>query len=122
MRGTLRLKLQDGMETGANWEVDKPRHLWLFDYPAQICVTGTQMYWTEESEAAPDELEGGQEDSVKRYLQVCDQRMGELIRLVLEDLKKGDRVKIITIITLDVPARDVVLKLIDEKTEVKDAF
>jgi hypothetical protein len=111
-----------------NWDVDKPRDQWLFDYPAQvtqICfddcfcyglvwfdvggwvyrsgcgaggqwfggkrilnptliplsrspnitctqvvLTGTQIYWTEEAERALEEYEGGQEDAVKRYLQV----------------------------------------------------
>ena len=30
---------------GVNWEVDEdmPRHKWLFDYPAQVVLTGTQI-------------------------------------------------------------------------------
>jgi dynein heavy chain len=34
---TLRYKLEEGMETAVNWDVDKPRDQWLFDYPAQAC-------------------------------------------------------------------------------------
>lgn len=49
-------------------------------------------------------------------------RLQELIKLVLGKLSKGDRVKIITIITLDVHARDVVQKLIDEKIEGPEVF
>ena len=122
MRRTLMLKMQEGYNTAAHWEVDKPRHLWLFDYPAQVVVTNTQIYWTEESEAALDEVAGGQEDAVKRYLNALDVRLQDLIKLVLGELKKGDRVKVITIITLDVHARDVVQKLVDDKVEGTDAF
>lgn len=122
MRDTLKLKMHDGYGTAANWEVDKPRHEWLFHYPAQVVVTTTQIYWTEETEAALEDLAAGQEDAVKRYLAVCDGRLQELIKLVLGELAKGDRIKIITIITLDVHARDVVQKLIDEKVEGVEAF
>jgi dynein heavy chain len=38
-------------------------------------LVGTQIYWTEETQAALDELEGGQEDAVKKYLVVCNERV-----------------------------------------------
>ena len=119
---TLRYKLEDGMETAVNWDVEKPREQWLFDYPAQVVLTGTQVYWTEETERALEEYEGGQEDAVKRYLQVCNSRLSALIQLVLGELTPGDRTKIISLITLDVHARDVVQKLIDDKTEGPNSF
>jgi dynein heavy chain len=122
MRVTLKYKLQEGYNTAANWEMDKPRHEWLFYYPAQVVVTGTQIYWTEETENALEDLSGGQEDAVKRYLAVCDQRLQELIKLVLGSLSRGDRTKIITIITLDVHGRDVIQKLVDDKVEGMEAF
>jgi len=122
MKNTLKLKMQEGYTTAGNWEVDKPRQEWLFHYPAQVVVTTTQIYWTEETETALEDLSGGQEDAVKRYLGVLDQRLQELIKLVLGKLDKGDRVKIITIITLDVHARDVITRLIDEKVEGLEAF
>ena len=122
MRMTLRDMMGKGYNAAANWEVDKPRHLWLFDFPAQVVVTNTQAFWTEEAEIALDDLAGGQEDAVKKYLQVCDNRLQELIKLVLGKLAKDDRIKVITIITLDVHARDVIQKLIDEKVEGQEAF
>lgn len=122
MRTTLKLEMSGGYGTAALWEVEKPRHEWLFGYPAQIVVTNTQIYWTEESETALEDLSGGQEDAVKRYLLSLEVRLQELIKLVLGKLSKGDRVKIITIITLDVHARDVIQKLIDEKVEGLEAF
>ena len=28
--------------------VEKPRDQWLFDYPAQVSLCGTQIWWTSE--------------------------------------------------------------------------
>ena len=53
---------------------------------------------------------------------MCDNRLQELIKLVLGKLAKDDRIKVITIITLDVHARDVIQKLVDEKVEGQEAF
>ena len=117
MKNCLKHHMSDAIETAVNWDVEKPRHLWLYDYPAQVVLNSTQIYWTEETEISLEEYENGQEDSVKRYLGVCNARLEKLINLVLGDLSKADRCKIIALITLDVHSRDVVQKLVDEKIE-----
>jgi hypothetical protein len=33
-----------------------------------VVLTGTQIYWTDETEKSLEEFEGGQEDAVKRYV------------------------------------------------------
>ena len=49
-------------------------------------------------------------------------QLNTLINLLLGDLSKGDRQKIMTICTIDVHARDVVAKLIAQKVENAQAF
>ena len=122
MRKSLKVILSDAVEKAVNWDIDTPRHEWLFNYPAQLCITGTQIYWTDETQLALEEYEGGQEDAVKRYLQVCNSRLSALIQLVLGDLSAADRTKIISLITMDVHSRDVVDSLIAQKTEGPNAF
>ena len=61
-----------------SWGLETPRHKWLFDHPAQLCITGTQIYWTDETQG----YEGSQEDSVKRYLHLCNNRLLALIQLI----------------------------------------
>ena len=122
MRKSLKAILSDAVEKAVNWDIDTPRHEWLFNYPAQLCITGTQIYWTDETQLALEEYEGGQEDAVKRYLQVCNNRLSALIQLVLGDLSAADRTKIISLITMDVHSRDVVDSLIAQKTEGPNAF
>lgn len=122
MRSSLRAILSRALEKAVNWEIETPRHEWLFDYPAQLCITGTQIYWTEETTQALEEYESGQEDAVKRYLQTCNSRLSSLIELVVGDLTAADRTKIISLITMDVHSRDVIGKLIRDKTEGPGAF
>lgn len=122
MQTSLKTILSDAIEKAVNWEIELPRHEWLFHYPAQLCITGTQIYWTDETQLALEEHEGGQEDSVKRYLQVCNSRLQALIQLVLGDLTSADRTKIISLITMDVHSRDVVDRLVNQKIEGPSAF
>lgn len=122
MRTSLKVILSDAVEKAVNWEIDTPRHEWLFNYPAQLCITGTQIYWTDETHLALEEYEGGQEDSVKRYLQTCNNRLSALIQLVLGELSSANRTKIISLITMDVHSRDVVDRLVTQKTEGPNAF
>jgi len=43
MRRSLKMTLSDAVEKAVNWDIDTPRHEWLFEYPAQLCITETQI-------------------------------------------------------------------------------
>mmetsp|Transcript_14602 Transcript_14602/g.45793 ORF Transcript_14602/g.45793 Transcript_14602/m.45793 type:complete len:4603 (+) Transcript_14602:85-13893(+) len=124
MQVTLRHQMLKGIEDGVNWETSEelPRHKWCFKYPAQVVLTGSLIYWTEETEQALEELEGGKEDAVKLTYQNSLTRLGHLIQLVLGELTSGDRCKIITFITMDVHGRDVLKLMVDSKIEGPGAF
>jgi len=86
-----------------------PREFWLEGYNAQIALLTTQIVWTEETMAAFEELESGAESAMKENLDLIRKRFGKLIERVRDlDLSVELRVKIITIITVDVHARDIV--------------
>ena len=92
------------------------RHNWLDDFPAQVSLLVTMNIWTEEVEHAFEELEGGGESAMKEYLGVCINRISYLINRVKGKIRDRDlRVKIITIITVDVHARDVVKSFVEKK-------
>jgi hypothetical protein len=59
-------------EAVAGYE-EKPRDQWLFDYPAQVALCGTQIWWTTEVNIAFGRLEEGYENALKDYnkKQVC---------------------------------------------------
>ena len=46
---------------------EKPRDQWLFDFPAQVALCGTQIWWTTEVNIAFSRLEEGYENALKDY-------------------------------------------------------
>ena len=63
MRATVRHQLSEATVT---YE-EKPRDQWLFDYPAQVALCGTQIWWTTEVNMAFGRLEEGYENALKDY-------------------------------------------------------
>lgn len=122
MQLTLKEILLDAKGTADNWELEKPRELWLEDYCAQISLLATQIVWTEETARTFDELEGGSESAMKDYLNVVKLRITKLIERVRSELPAELRVKIITIITIDVHERDVIENFYNRKIADAQSF
>jgi len=119
---SLKTILRAAVDAAVHWDHEKPRHEWLFDYPAQSVLQASQIFWTEETEAALEDFESGNEEALKFYLSKCNARLARLISLVEGNLREADRVKIISLITMDVHARDVVQRLISDKAEGPTCF
>ncbi|XP_039379207.1 dynein heavy chain 11, axonemal isoform X1 [Mauremys reevesii] len=109
------------MEAIAAYE-EKPREQWIFDYPAQVALTSSQIWWTTDVGIAFNRLEEGFETALKDYNKKQITQLNALIALLLGELASGDRQKIMTICTLDVHARDVVAKLVAQKVTSSQAF
>ncbi|XP_005407434.1 PREDICTED: dynein heavy chain 17, axonemal [Chinchilla lanigera] len=118
MCATLRHEIPEAVVT---YE-EKPREQWIFDYPAQIALTCTQIWWTTEVGLAFSRLEEGYENAIKDYNKKQISQLNVLITLLIGNLSAGDRMKIMTICTIDVHARDVVAKMITAKVESAQAF
>ncbi|XP_034940720.1 dynein beta chain, ciliary [Chelonus insularis] len=101
---------------------EKPREQWLFDYPAQVSLCGTQIWWTTEVNLAFSRYEEGYDNALKDYLKKQILQLSTLISLLLGELSKQDRQKVMTICTIDVHSRDVVAKLVQAKVETAQAF
>uniref|UniRef100_H0XMD8 Dynein axonemal heavy chain 17 n=1 Tax=Otolemur garnettii TaxID=30611 RepID=H0XMD8_OTOGA len=111
MVATLRHEIPEAVVT---YE-EKPREQWIFDYPAQI-------WWTTEVGLAFSRLEEGYENAIKDYNKKQISQLNALITLLIGNLNPGDRMKIMTVCTIDVHARDVVAKMIVAKVESSQAF
>ncbi|KAL3988340.1 receptor tyrosine-protein kinase erbB-2 [Sarotherodon galilaeus] len=118
MRCTVRKEIQEAV---AAYE-DKPRDQWLFDYPAQVGLTGSQVWWATDVGIAFDRVEEGFETALKDYNKKQITQLNSLIHMLLGDLTPGDRQKIMTVCTIDVHARDVVASLITQKVTSGQAF
>ena len=118
MRESIRVEFSKAM---IGYE-EKPRETWLFDYPAQVSLAGTQISWTTEVNSSFARLEEGYENALKDYYKKQIGMLNNLITLLLGTLTKGERQKVMTICTIDVHSRDVVSKMILNKIESVLAF
>uniref|UniRef100_A0A4W4HCE4 Dynein, axonemal, heavy polypeptide 9 like n=1 Tax=Electrophorus electricus TaxID=8005 RepID=A0A4W4HCE4_ELEEL len=111
MTSTVRKEISEAV---AAYE-DKPRDQWLFDYPAQVALTGSQIWWATDVGIAFQRVEEGFETALKDYNKKQISQLNSLINMLLGELSPGERHKIMTLCTIDVHARDVVAKLIAQK-------
>ncbi|XP_073516352.1 dynein axonemal heavy chain 9 isoform X1 [Phyllobates terribilis] len=118
MRATVRHEMTEAVMA---YE-EKPREQWLFDYPAQVALTCTQIWWTTEVGISFARLEEGYENAMKEYYKKQVTQLNTLITMLIGQLSPGDRQKIMTICTIDVHARDVVAKMIAQKVDNAQAF
>jgi len=94
-----------------------PRKDWVIDWPGQIVLAGSQIYWTAEVEEAIVK-----ENGLKDYLLVLNAQINDIVELVRGSLSKGARVTLSALTTIDVHARDVVEELSNNKelTDIHD--
>lgn len=101
---------------------DKLRECWIFDWPAQVALQISQIFWSIEINEIFKKIEEGYENALKDYQRKQIAQLNALIGLLLGDLSSGDRQKIMTICTIDVHSRDVVSKMIAQKVMNASSF
>jgi len=87
-----------------------------------VSLCGSQIWWSTEVNIAFSRLEEGYDNAIKDYYKKQISQLSLLITLLLGELSKGDRQKIMTICTIDVHSRDVVAKMIQAKLDSGSAF
>jgi dynein heavy chain len=124
MMDTLKEIAIQAKDTTDDWDVDtnKPREVWLEDYCAQLALLATQVVWTEATARAFDDLESGSEMAMKEHLDKIIGQIRKLIVRVRAPLSAELRVKIITIITIDVHSRDVINDFCIQKIQDSGSF
>ncbi|XP_066581161.1 dynein beta chain, ciliary [Prorops nasuta] len=122
LQDAMRISIRHYFSEAVNTYEEKPREHWLFDYPAQVSLCGTQIWWTTEVNLAFARLEEGYDNSLKDYLKKQISQLSTLITLLIGELTKQKRQKVMTICTIDVHSRDVVTKLVQSKVETAQAF
>jgi len=132
MRDSLREVLNKSKEAADGWGPDYPRAFrgkdgdssadgWCFQFCAQVVVTTSQIMWTEEVIQAFDVLNAN-ENAMRECLAKQNAQLDSCILLVLNELTWSERIKIITLITIDVHSRDVVQGLIEQRVENPTQF
>ncbi|XP_030856161.1 dynein heavy chain 3, axonemal-like [Strongylocentrotus purpuratus] len=89
-----------------------PRKSWVLNWPGQIVISASSIYWTAEVTKAILEKDG-----LKKYLATCNRQIEEIVELVRGKLTKMARITLGALTVVDVHARDVVSNLYNEKIE-----
>uniref|UniRef100_A0A8C4VGB9 Dynein axonemal heavy chain 3 n=1 Tax=Falco tinnunculus TaxID=100819 RepID=A0A8C4VGB9_FALTI len=105
MLASVRQIIQDGIKGYV------PRKTWVLQWPGQVVICVSSIYWTEEvSEAIR-----------KGTLLKSNLQIGDVVELVRGKLSSGARLTLGALTVIDVHARDVVAKLVEDKiTDLND--
>ncbi len=114
--------LRDQLGDSVNAYLEMPRDKWIGEYCAQLILTTSQIWWTSEVNQAFDRLEQGNEGALKDYAVNVVNGLNALTQMVLGELTRGDRTKIKTLITIEVHARDVTNRLVNERVDSASSF
>ncbi len=98
--------------------LNRPRNEWVIAWPGQpaICVSCT--YWTTYIHEAF--AKGG--DALKKYLDLNNAQIVDIVALVRGKLSKQNRVTLGALVTLDVHARDVLTQLVAQDVKYDKDF
>ena len=99
-----------------------PRTKWMLEGSAQNTIVVTRVIFTQEINESFDQLEDGNDNAIKDCWQKQVDQLAGIIEVVNMKLSNGDRKKVLTLCTIDVHARDVCQKLMDERVDVAGAF
>ncbi|XP_068605783.1 dynein axonemal heavy chain 12-like [Brachionichthys hirsutus] len=91
---------------------------WVKEWPGQVVLCTSQIYWTREVEEA---IKGGTK-GLKKYYKKLRNQLSDIVELVRGDLPKQTRITLGALITIDVHARDVVAELLQNGVSSQNDF
>lgn len=88
---------------------ETPRERWVLEWPGQVVLCASQVYWTKEvTETLRDNLGP---NGLKAYGAQCSKQLDETVALVRGQLSPMARMTLSALVVIDVHARDVVFDL-----------
>jgi dynein heavy chain, axonemal len=99
----------------------KKRTEWQFDWPSQVILVVSQMFWCQEVEEAFAQM-GQKKSAMSDYNKKQVQQLTDLIQVTRTDLKKPDRQKVMNMITIDAHSRDMIEQVVDSGCEDPNSF
>ncbi|KAK6187847.1 hypothetical protein SNE40_005782 [Patella caerulea] len=85
---------------------ESPRRRWVIEWPGQVTLAVSTIYWTAEVTEAMKEPNG-----MKEYLEKSNRQIEEIVELVRGKLEGGARTSLGALTVIDVHARDVVASM-----------
>ncbi|NWU76504.1 DYH7 protein, partial [Onychorhynchus coronatus] len=94
------------------------RKRWVLEWPGQVVLCVSQMYWTSEVHEA---LRSGPE-GLKVYYDTLQLQLNDIVELVRGKLSKQTRTTLGALVTIDVHARDVIKEMIESGVQSETDF
>lgn len=92
MLNSMRMVIKDSVQDYP--KVDRKK--WVLDWPGQVVICSSQIYWTLDSELA---IQNG---TLGDYLETCNNQINDTVALVRGDLDNGARITLGALIVIDV--------------------
>lgn len=118
----LQETVRDSLERALQTRPNTPLDAWLEKCPAQVAILASQVAWTQEAVAAFERLQDGVPTAMKDFYKKQHEKVDKLTVMVQGELPQGERTKIISLITIEVHARDIIAKLVEDKAESAEGF
>ncbi|MGH0135647.1 UNVERIFIED_CONTAM: hypothetical protein FKN15_057952 [Acipenser sinensis] len=112
MLSSVRQVIQDGTEG----YIQLPRKKWVLQWPGQVVICVSSIYWTKEMSEAI------QQNTLLDYLKKSNEQISEIVELVRGKLPGSARLTLGALTVIDVHARDVVAKLAQDKFSSPNDF
>ncbi|XP_040889376.1 dynein heavy chain 1, axonemal [Toxotes jaculatrix] len=106
---SMRATLRDNIDRSLKVYPEQPRVEWVLSWPGQVVIAGCQVFWTAEVSEA---LEQG--DLANRLYPQLQKQLGDLVQLMRGGLSKMQRAVLSALIVIEVHAKDVVAKLVEQ--------
>ncbi|TRZ01398.1 hypothetical protein DNTS_018422, partial [Danionella cerebrum] len=94
------------------------RNQWVCEWPGQVVLCTSQMFWTLEVHEAI----ATSSDGLKTYYQQLQNQLNDIVELVRGKLPKQTRTTLGALVTIDVHARDVIMEMIEKGVSKETDF
>uniref|UniRef100_A0A8C2TM90 Dynein axonemal heavy chain 1 n=1 Tax=Coturnix japonica TaxID=93934 RepID=A0A8C2TM90_COTJA len=114
---SMKASVRDNIERSVGVYPETPRTTWVLQWPGQVTIVGCQIFWTKEVSEA---LESG--DLSSRLFPQLSAQLADLVAVVRGQLSKMQRAVMSALIVIEVHAKDVAAKLIEENVASVNDF
>ncbi|XP_074644244.1 dynein axonemal heavy chain 1-like [Tubulanus polymorphus] len=112
MKESLRQIIKESLKN----YVEVKRTDWVLNWPGQVVIAGSQTFWT------TDVTKGLEDNALKDVYDLQLQQLDDLRNLVRGDLSKMHRLILSALIVVEVHARDVIVKMLQEDVKSVNDF
>ncbi|XP_040015424.1 dynein heavy chain 1, axonemal [Xiphias gladius] len=114
---SMKATLRDNIDHSLKVYPEQPRVEWVLSWPGQVVIAGCQVFWTAEVSEALEQ--GVLADCLYPQLQT---QLGDLVQLVRGGLSKMQRAVLSALIVIEVHAKDVAAKLVEQEVSSINDF